>query len=57
LISQSILPTLVFGKFVFITERVSLPVYITNPMAVPEAKTVLAQIVFSTFNGVLTSSC
>jgi hypothetical protein len=43
-------PTLLSGKVVFITERVSLPVYTTNPSAVPLAKTVFAQRTFSTDN-------
>lgn len=35
----------------FMTARVSFPVYITNPTAVPDAMIVFAQIVFSTARG------
>ena len=42
------LPTLLCGCEVFITLRVSRPVYTTTPRAVPDATTVLAQSVFST---------
>lgn len=55
LISQSTEPTLVFGLLIFITERLSLPVYITKPIDVPWATTQLAQSVFSTSNGIVVS--
>lgn len=51
LISQSNKPTLVFGLLVFITARVSLPVYITTPTADPAARTVLAHKQFSAERG------
>ena len=40
----------------FITLLVSEPVYMTTPTAVPEARTVLAQSVFSTPRGSSTAS-
>lgn len=43
--------TFVPGALVFITLRVSLPVYIARPTMLPDATTVLAQIVFSTLKG------
>ena len=44
------------GVDVFITLLVSEPVYMTTPTAVPEARTVLAQRVFSTPRGSSTAS-
>lgn len=46
-ISMSKRPTLERGAELFITERVSGPVYITTPTACPEATTQLDQSVFS----------
>lgn len=49
LTSKSRSPTLLSGRVVFITDRVSRPVYTTIPTAVPDATTVFAHNTFSTF--------
>ena len=43
--------TLERGEDVFMTLLVSTPVYRTTPVAVPDARTVLAHNMFSTANG------
>jgi hypothetical protein len=57
LISHSILPIFCPTTApVFITARVSLPVYTTNPTAEPAASTVFAHSTFSTVRGIRSSS-
>lgn len=56
LISKSNSPVLVSGSLVFIAALVSFPVYTTMPTAEPAARTVFAQRMFSTFNGMI-SGC
>lgn len=48
--------TLLAGCDVFITLRVSEPVYITTPRAFPDAITLLAQMALSRFSDVLSST-
>ena len=49
-------PTLESGCDVFMTLRVCRPVYMTRPTTVPDARTVLAQSVFSTLSDSSTGS-
>lgn len=51
LISRSNSPTFVSGWLVFITARVSAPVYTTKPTADPAASTVFDQRTFSAVRG------
>jgi len=50
-ISRSNSPTFVPGWLVFITARVSAPVYTTNPIADPAARTVFDHRTFSAVKG------
>jgi hypothetical protein len=57
LISKSSSPTFVSGWLVFMTARVSDPVYTMNPIADPAAKTVLLHKTFSADRGSTVETC
>lgn len=57
LISKSNSPTFVSGWLVFMTARVSDPVYTMNPIADPAAKTVLLHKTFSADSGSTVGTC